>query len=85
MKLRLEGVHVEAGPDGVPQRMVWRGQPYRVVEVEDHWRWAGQWWRDGKGWRRAYFRVTVQNHRGVRLTLELFRQGGNWVLSRECD
>ena len=85
MKQRLEPVHVEVDGQGVPLRLVWRGRPYRVLAIEDSWRYAGRWWVDGRGWRRAYFRVTARNSRGHTLTLEVFRQSANWVLSRECD
>jgi hypothetical protein len=85
MKARGEAVHVEAHSRGIPLRLVWRGRPYRVVEVHDRWRYAGKWWLDGKGWRRAYFVVTVCHASGAPLTLELFRQSANWVLSRASD
>jgi hypothetical protein len=89
MKQRLEPVHVETDAEGVPLRLIWRGRPFRVIGVDDRWRYAGKWWLDGKGWRRAYFVVTVCGAgRGVGdegITLELFRQSANWMLSRECD
>jgi hypothetical protein len=89
MKQRVEPVHVEADARGVPRRLYWRGRLYCVIAVEDQWRYAGKWWLDGRGWRRAYFRVTARcvRHSGVgsAITLEVFREGANWVLSRECD
>ena len=60
MKARYEAVYVEVDGIGVPVRLVWRGRLYRVVEVQDRWRYAGQWWLDGRGWRRAYWVVKAQ-------------------------
>ena len=93
MKQRLEPVHIEADREGVPLRWIWRGRPFRVIVVHDRWRYAGKWWLDGKGWRRAYFVVAVQRTgREIgdeNVTLELFRQSANqsanWMLSHECD
>jgi len=85
VKQRLEPVHVETDPDGIPLRVIWRGRLYRVTGVEDCWRYAGKWWLDGRGWHRAYFRVSARTTSGGTVSLEVFRQGGNWVLSRECD
>jgi len=85
MKQRLEPVHVEPDEQGRPHRLVWRGRLYRVTAVEDCWHYAGKWWLDGRGWQRAYFRVAVRSTSGVTMSLEVFRQGANWVLSRECD
>jgi hypothetical protein len=86
MKLRMEPVTVVKDEQGVPQRFYWRGRPYRVTAIEDRWHYAGKWWLDGKGWHRAYFRVTARGPNGGQVTFELFKQhGGTWVLSRECD
>lgn len=89
MKQRLEPVIVTADTRGVPQRLIWRGRSYHVTQVEDRWRYAGKWWLDGRGWHRAYFRLTVCGTHTLTgsesMTLEVFRQGANWVLAHECD
>jgi hypothetical protein len=85
MKARLEAVHVEADGQGVPLRLIWRGRPLRVMAVHDRWRYASKWWLDGKGWRRAYFLVTVRDASGETYILEVFQQRANWVLSRVGD
>jgi hypothetical protein len=84
MKLRMERLHVEADERGVPQRLYWRGRWYQVREVLDEWRYAGKWWIDGFGWRRLYYRVRARDRRHE-VTIELFRQGSVWVLSRQDD
>jgi hypothetical protein len=97
MKARYEEIRVELDEAGVPIRLVWRGRVFRVLEVQDRWRYAGKWWLGGRGWRRAYWVVSTRcsvdvrgvdasgvKPRGVR-TFELFQQGANWVLARESD
>lgn len=86
MKARYEAIHVEIDSSGAPTRLVWRGRLYRVLEVQDRWRCAGQWWLDGRGWGRAYWVVKARRDHGrACCTFELFRQGANWVLARESD
>ena len=95
MKARYEAVYVEVDECGVPLRLVWRGRLYRVLAVQDRWRYAGHWWLDGRGWRRAYWVVKAQRPQGQFqervsatcecTTFELFRQGANWVLARDID
>lgn len=89
MKQRMEPVHVDTNAQGEPWRLVWHGRSYRVMQIEDRWRYAGKWWLDGRGWHRGYFRVTVRGARslmgGESLTVEVFRQGANWVLAHEGD
>ncbi len=73
--------------DGQPQRLIWRGRLYQVVGVEDCWRYTGKWWLDGRGWRRAYFCITARHvgGSGALISLEMYRQGGHWMLHRVLD
>lgn len=86
MKQVREAIHVQCR-GGQPQRLFWRGSVYDVVGVEDCWRSAGKWWIDAKGWRRAYFCVTARpvGRNGALISLEMFRQGGCWMLHRVLD
>jgi hypothetical protein len=91
MRQICEPIHIES-KDGMPHRVIWRGGLFHVVSVEEQWRYAGKWWEDGRGCRRNYYRVTVQpvgKSRGgksqAQASLELYQQGGRWVLHRVLD
>lgn len=81
MKLVLEPVGVEA-EDGVPRRITWRRRAWPVDEIQDRWKWRGRWWRDSslEGESRDYFRVVSRGS-----TLEVYRAGEEWILSRVWD
>lgn len=51
----------------------------RIAHVLDSWEYAGRWWERER--RRSYLLVTTE--RGS--TLELFREGETWCLSRTSD
>jgi hypothetical protein len=41
-----EPVEVQTREDGRPARFVWRGRPYAVRSVQEHWVVNRDWWRD---------------------------------------
>jgi hypothetical protein len=71
--------------DGRPERVRWQTSPGahapfdRVVEVLDDWDYAGRWW-EGEIRRHYYL---LETERGC--TLEVFREGERWCLSRLSD
>lgn len=73
--------------DGRPHTLRWRDawspasreQTDRVVNVLDDWDYAGRWWESEV--MRHY--LLVETARGA--TLELFREGEAWCLSRTSD
>tara|TARA_R110000787_G_scaffold118929_3_gene229854 strand:- start:687 stop:2186 length:1500 start_codon:yes stop_codon:yes gene_type:complete len=48
---------VSEEPDGPPHRFRWRRVQHRVVRCEGPERIAPEWWRDGTGGTRDYFRI----------------------------
>lgn len=81
-------VRCESGTD--PTSFIWRCRLYRIETVEDRWRRAGDWWIDGRGFRRSYFRVTARpvaqpRAKGRILIAELYQQGANWIIDRVYD
>jgi hypothetical protein len=77
MKLYLEPVAVEH-TGGRPHTILWRRKLYRVIEVLDCWVSQGKWWSSEE--RRVYMRLLTDGG-----TLELFRRGNEWRLSRLFD
>lgn len=75
---------VEPADAGVPRSLRWvdpkGGQGVaRVTRVLDDWDYAGRWWEAEV--RRHYLLLeTVEGH-----TLEVFREGDGWCLSRLSD
>jgi hypothetical protein len=71
--------------EGRPERVRWqepgaaRAQVDRVVEVLDDWDYAGRWW--DQEIRRHYLLLETERGR----TLEVFREGDDWCLSRLSD
>jgi hypothetical protein len=84
MKLRMEPIHVEC-KDRKPNRLIWNGKLYRVIEIEDEWRWAGKWWITLGDQKRSYFRVRVRTPRSGESTMKIFYENHQWTLSRELD
>lgn len=78
-----EEIEVETGEFGRPQAFVWRGEPFRVVEVLEVQRKLDlkkAWWRRR---HRDYYRVRTQEGRVFEL---YFHRGPGrrfWVLLRE--
>lgn len=86
MKLYQEQIHVDTR-EGVPHRIIWRLQPYRVLKVEEKWLYHGRWWTTPKlkGCYRRYYRLDVAPVAGTALVMEVFEERGRWVLSRLED
>ena len=75
---------VEPADAGVPRNLRWvdpkGGQgAARVTRVLDDWDYAGRWW-DGEIVRHY---LLLETDRGQ--TLELYREGDDWCLSRLSD
>ncbi len=78
-------VPIEVQPTrGPPRALRWtdplgRAQDARVARVLDDWDYAGRWWE--REVRRYYLLLeTDAGH-----TLEIFREGDAWCLSRVSD
>lgn len=73
--------------DGLPGRVVWRGRPYRVRQVEARWQVNGRWWLDKtrRGICRRYFRLTVQSPGGTPVCMEVYAEGRHWMLCSLAD
>jgi hypothetical protein len=86
MKLYQEPIKV-IKQDGVPHRVIWRLQPYDVQQIEERWLYHGQWWTTPKlsGHCRRYFRIVVAAPMGSSLTMEVYEERNNWMLSRLQD
>ena len=86
MKLYLEPIHVQTDA-GMPSRVLWRRQPYKVLEVEEKWLYHGRWWTTPqlRGRCRRYFRLEVALASGTKAVLEIFEEHGRWILSRVQD
>jgi hypothetical protein len=84
MKLCQEPITVNVR-DGHPERLFWKGRLYRVVAVEDRWRYDGRWWME-QPWRRHYYRLTTKSaaSKGT-CCFEVYRQNGQWTLSHILD
>jgi|GEM_PF-2044846 len=73
--------------DGHPHTVRWRDDHTlparehreRVAHDIDEWRYVGRWWEQEV--RRDYFLVETERGR----TLELYREGDAWCLSRTSD
>jgi len=79
MNKRLaQAVSVRLGGKNRPAAFEWRGQVYRVREVQECWRLAGAWW-DGEG-EMTFFRVRTDKG-GI---YELRFDHGKEAWSLEC-
>ncbi len=77
MKSRFESVEVEV-TRGWPVLIRWNEKVHRVRSLVDAWVVQGRWWAEEE--RRVYFRVTTD-----RGTLDIYRSGDDWVLTRQFD
>lgn len=77
MKLYLEPIQVEP-PTGKPRRLRWRRRVYVVEEVIDFWISQTHWWRGEE--KRVYLRLLTDGG-----TLEVYRSGADWTMSRVAD
>lgn len=77
MKSRFEPVEVEV-TRGWPVLIRWNGKVHRVRSLVDAWVVQGRWWAEEE--RRVCFRVTTD-----RGTLDIYRSGDDWVLTRQFD
>lgn len=86
MKLLREPIEVSKTA-GQPQEVIWRRQWYQVQRIEERWLWNGRWWTTPRltGERRCYFRLAVVSAAGSPLTMEVYKEGRNWVLSQLED
>lgn len=86
MKLYQEPIQMTKR-NGVPHRLIWRLQPYQVLEIEERWLYHGQWWTTPKlrGTCRRYFRVVATDTTGVTVTMEVYEERNHWILSRLQD
>lgn len=90
MRSFQEPVEVVMDRNRIPLQLRWRQREFKVLAVSDNWCWAGKWWLTGKAQRRYYFRIEVQPASSYRLpyrsrTFEIYRKGGQWILSSVCD
>lgn len=88
MKLRNEPILVQRDADGDPIRFIWDGRLYHIVRTVETWSWDGKWWLTGdlKGWSRWYYRIEARAAGGRNLiTLDICKQAGCWMISREDD
>jgi hypothetical protein len=77
MKRRFQPVEVEV-TKGWPVLVNWNGHRHRVQHLVDAWVVQGRWWTEEE--RRVYFRVHTTGG-----TLDIFRSGDDWVLSKVQD
>jgi hypothetical protein len=86
MRCYYENIVVHIDERGLPQRVIWRNRLYRVISVEEQWRYAGKWWLDFKGWQRHYFRATVRAAQTTtQYEIQLYKQGSLWTLCGVYD
>ncbi|MCW2956792.1 MAG: hypothetical protein JWO69_1661 [Thermoleophilia bacterium] len=72
-------VRVHLGPDGRPDRILWRGRDERVETVLDTWVVDDAWWTD-RPVRRLYHEVQLTT--GVRLVLSWDLVAREWLAQR---
>ena len=87
MKLYGERIGVRVGQNNLPTTVRWRLSIYRVRSIEEQWLYAGRWWATPglQGRRRHYYRVSCTAPHGFSIGLEIYRDGGAWMLSRVLD
>ncbi|TDI74615.1 MAG: hypothetical protein E2O84_05575 [Bacteroidetes bacterium] len=77
MKRWFQPVEVEV-TKGWPVVVNWNGRRHRVQYLVDAWVVQGKWWAEEE--RRVYFRVHTTGG-----TLDIFRSGDDWILSKVQD
>ena len=96
MKLITEEVRVYTNDSGRPQQMHWRKRHYHLVQVLEQWQYNGEWWLtpDLGGAQRRYCRIAAicdtaicaqSKVSGEETLLEIYEEGGQWILSRLLD
>ena len=92
MKLITEEIRVDTHDGGQPRQMHWRKRLYHVVLVIEQWQYNGEWWLapDLSGAQRRYCRVAATHMQmntpsSEILTMEIYEEAGQWVLSRLLD
>lgn len=81
-------VQLKAG--GQPLLFIYRGRRYRIVQVLEVWREAGEWW-EGKGSRTVYRVATVGggifelDYRCDNLHDDCSGNSGRWFLYKAYD
>ncbi|MBS1911826.1 MAG: hypothetical protein JST22_07555 [Bacteroidetes bacterium] len=78
MKLIMEEVAVEPA-HRMPRVVIWRKRRYIVRAMIDFWIAEGEWWTSSP-MRRNYLRLDTDGG-----TMELFKAGETWHLSRISD
>jgi len=88
MKLILEDIRVIMDADERPTALQWRLKRYRIVAVQERWRYVGNWWLTPhlRGQQRLYYRVSCVSVTGGATTdMEIYRAPDRWKLSRMLD
>jgi hypothetical protein len=92
MKLIMEEVRVDTDESGQPRQMRWRKRLYHFSQVLEQWQHNGEWWLtpDLGGAQRRYCRVTathiqMKTPSDEPLSMEIYEEAGQWVLSRLLD
>ena len=73
--------------DDQPVAFFWRGRLYRVQVIQGRWRWCGAWWTTPTlaGRERVYYRLLCAMPGGPETSVEIYREEGQWTLSRLLD
>jgi Family of unknown function (DUF6504) len=79
--------------DGRPARFVWRGRPYTVLGVLDHWVISREWWKQQNPdldtpAEREFWRVEAAPGVSARAATYELRHDlatGQWILARVWD
>lgn len=85
MRRLMVPLTVEPAAASAPKRLSWADpkggaeRTARVARVLDDWDYAGRWW-ETETLRHYLLLETVEGH-----TLEVFREGDDWCLSRLSD
>lgn len=87
MKLYGERIAVRLNDKAQPVAVRWRLSLFRVRVIEDEWTYDGKWWTTPqlKGRHRHYFRITCLGTNGNTVSLEIYREDNQWMLSRIID
>lgn len=92
MKLIMEEVQVDTDNGGLPRQMRWRKRLYHFAQVLEQWQYNGDWWLtpDLGGTQRRYCHVIatytqMSTPSNEPLSMEIYEETGQWVLSRLLD